>query len=253
MNDLAVDVRSYLTQKLGSDRNECEDALGFNTSSKAFAVADGATEAYGSRYWARILVKSWIRRPIIFPRSQFLDFVRLLGERATSRWSNKQLPWYAEEKARAGSFAAFVGVLFDCDGDRIRWRVLAIGDSCFIHTRRGEIVCSVPLSEPEQFSYRPVLLPSNPSAQSLITEEGVREYEGIAQAGDMFFLLSDAVASWFLAAKKSNVARANEFERLIGGGLTSDLDIFFDEQRASDQMRNDDIAALCVRLVETGS
>jgi Protein phosphatase 2C len=249
MTHFGVEVQHYLTQKLGTDRNECEDSVGFSLGRNAFAVADGATEAFASRYWSRLLVKSWVRHPLASPKSQFLEMARLLGERVTRRWSSKQLPWYAEEKARAGSFAAFVGAVLEFENERIRWRAIAVGDSCFIQTRKQKIVCSVPLSESEHFGFRPVLLPSNPSKYSTILEEAIYEYEGFAEAGDTFFLLSDAVASWFIEAKKVNASYITEFERLLGSGLTSDLDIFFDEQRSTDRMRNDDIAAVCVRIV----
>ena len=46
--------------------------------------------------------------------------VNRLGERTTERWRNKKLPWYAEEKAKDGSFATFVGLTLECYDDKLR-------------------------------------------------------------------------------------------------------------------------------------
>lgn len=245
MNSFALQAQWYLTQKLGNDRGECEDAIAFCLSTNAFAVADGATEAFGSRYWSRLLVKSWVRHPSASQKSSFLELVQRLGERVTERWKNKPLPWYAEERAREGSFAAFVGVTFETENDVLRWRVLAIGDSCFVHTRSEKVVLACPVSEPEQFGFQPLLLPSKADRQARAADS-ITVCDGTAEKGDTFYLLSDSIANWYLQGKRANATFVSDFERLLAHGLTSELDIFFDEQRAASRMRNDDIAALHV-------
>ena len=104
-----------------------------------------------------------------------------------------------------------------------------------------------PISEPEQFGYHPLLLPSRAERQTRIAEN-VGTHKGFAESGDTFYLLSDSVANWYLQGKRTNSASVMDFERLLARGLTSELDILFDEQRLSEQMRNDDIAALSVRI-----
>jgi hypothetical protein len=240
-------VKSYLTQKLGNERNECEDAIAFYLDTNAFAVADGATEGFGSRYWSRLLVRSWVRYPSASQKSAFLELVRRLGERASERWKNKPLPWYAEERAKEGAFAAFVGMTFENTDGGLRWHVLAIGDSCFIHTRSEEILFAFPISQPEQFGFRPLLLPSSAERQSRIVAD-IGVHDGPAESGDMFFLLSDSIASWYLQGKRTNATPVTEFEKLLSQGCVNELDILFDEQRSTAQMRNDDIAALYVRV-----
>src|SRR5579864_6363613 len=107
-NPSAFEVQRYLTQKAGSERRECEDALAYSCSRGIFAVADGATEAFDSRYWAKLLVRGWMLTPEGCNRASFLEMAQRLGERAHHRWQNRKLSWYAEEKAKAGSYAAFV-------------------------------------------------------------------------------------------------------------------------------------------------
>jgi hypothetical protein len=247
MNPFALQVQSYLTQKIGNDRDECEDAVAASLSSNSFAIADGATEAFGSRYWSRLLVRSWVRHPSATQKSSFLELVQRLGKRVSERWQNKTLPWYAEERAREGAYAAFVGMTFENREEGFRWCVLAIGDSCFVHTRSGSVLSAFPISEPEQFGYHPLLLPSKAEKLAEIAD-CIAIHDGVAESGDTFYLLSDSVANWYLQGKRSNSASVADFEQSLALGASSELDILFDEQRASAQMRNDDIAALCVRV-----
>jgi len=118
-------------------------------ATRAFAVADGATEASASRYWARLLAKSWVRSPSASQKHAFLDLAHRLGERTTEKWGKKKLPWYAEEKAKAGSYAAFAGVTFDVEDIGLGWRALAIGDCCLIQTRSARPRPSCPRRQPQ--------------------------------------------------------------------------------------------------------
>src|SRR6266542_1648333 len=122
MTSSELQVRSYLAQKLGTNRNECEDALAYNLQNGAFALADGATEAFDSRFWAQLLTRAWVRygRPV--SRDPFVEMAQCLSERTRRRWVKKKLAWYAEEKARSGSYAAFIGMVFEFEYSGLQWR-----------------------------------------------------------------------------------------------------------------------------------
>jgi hypothetical protein len=238
-------VQHYITQKLQCDRTDCQDAVAFNRSKRSFAVADGATEAYGSRYWSRLLAKSWVRFLSTTDTSAFLELSCSLGDHAHFRWSNKQLPWYAEEKLRSGSFAAFIGLTFEPGSGS--WKALAIGDCCLIQCRQEKILTSVPLSDPTEFSFRPTLLPSLKSNQAEVSQS-LSVHQGESNAGDVFLLMSDAAACWYLGAMKSGSKLTTDFEQLLAGGRTDELDIFIDERRASGEMKDDDVAVIYIKI-----
>jgi len=246
---LSFQSQTYRTWKLGTNRGECEDALASNLRTGAFAVADGATEAFDSRYWARLLVRAWVRDSTATAPPSFLQLASRLGQRVHRKWEHRKLPWYVEEKARAGSYTAFVGALFQTDGEyTFRWQVIAIGDSCFLQIRDGMLLRAVPLSSPQEFWSRPVLLPSNVSGQSAVTSE-LKTFEGVGEPGDTFVLLSDTIASWLLGSLSADVPTAGKFLRLLSKGCKEELDILTDERRLSGEMRNDDIAAIHVQIV----
>lgn len=236
----ALRVRRYLTQKQGIAFAECEDALAACPRRGAFAIADGATEAFGARRWARLLVRGWVRRPQTGSEG-FLDLLDALAARATRHWAARKLPWYAEEKRQQGSYAAFAGLVLEQEGGALRWRAVAAGDCCLFQLRGTELVTALPLSDPAQFGYRPRLLPSRPEAVAACAPFlGV--FEGTAAPGDRFLLLSDAAACWFL----DNPGEREEFAGLLLDGGA--LDVYVAAQRQSGRMRNDDVAALGIEL-----
>ena len=105
-------VQSVLLPKAGLRPSECEDAIGIRADRRRFCVADGATEAFDSRRWARLLTKHWVASQGILTHEALGVWVQAVATRFENHWTKKSLPWYAEEKAQDGAFAAFVGLAF---------------------------------------------------------------------------------------------------------------------------------------------
>lgn len=241
-------IHKFILSKRGANPNECEDAFGINIGNRMFAVADGATEAFDSRTWARLLAKAWVRiHPAAFEETDFGPLVRDLGIRLRRKWSKKTLPWYAEEKARQGSFAAFVGLQI-LNENTMSWRAVALGDCCLIH-RQGTALCeSFPISSPAEFGNNPRLLPSDATSQANAMKL-LRLAEGKTAVGNDFLLLSDAVGCWFLKQlQASQVGAIEEFDSLTGNDRHEELSQFFEAQRDAGTIRNDDITIVRVVL-----
>ena len=126
----------FLLPKEGAQEAECEDAIGVNLAAGRFAVADGATEAFDARSWARALAQGWVAcEPPALSRESFGAWVVGQGTQLHDSWQGRALPWYAEEKARRGSFAAFVGVQLELTNGASHWTAIALGDSCLVQRR----------------------------------------------------------------------------------------------------------------------
>jgi hypothetical protein len=123
----------------------------------------------------------------------------MIGERFTRRIDQKALPWYAAEKAASGSFAAFVGIEVTEDGD---WKALAVGDCCLFQERGHELIAAFPLTAPECFNSRPALIPSLPHAIDAAAGE-LKTRGGQLENGDRIWLMSDAIACWYLTNQGS--------------------------------------------------
>jgi hypothetical protein len=243
-------IHKFLAPKKGVNPTECEDAIATNGVRMVFAVADGATEAYDSKRWARLLVRAWIQiEPPAFEIQDFDPLIRDLGVRLHRKWSRRKLPWYAEEKSQEGSFAAFVGLQFYVEGKDLRWRAIALGDCCLIH-RHGTLLCNTfPIARSDEFGTNPILLPSSASKQRHALEL-VRRAEGSTSSGHDFLLLSDAVGCWFLKQIEDGDARSIAlFDKLTESDDIEGLTNFFEDLRTTRRIRNDDMAVVRIKIV----
>lgn len=247
---LSIETASLLLPKQGCLPRECEDALALNVAKGRFAVADGATEAFDSRRWAKMLVKAWASiRQLDIRREPLISTVEELGQRLSKKWHSKDLPWYAEEKAQAGSYAAFAGLTVEQgdDGSAI-CRILAIGDSCVFHERQGVVKEGIPTKSPAFFTYTPTLLPSKRSTIDESLTEKACMITVPVESGDIFILLTDAISCWYLTYAVHDRTLHDEFH----SALTSDeakrkIDLI-ERERNMGRLRNDDVAVLRVEV-----
>src|SRR4051812_4149996 len=134
-----VRIEPFSIQKGGNAPEENEDAAWPEESTEyeetcvCVAVADGATECVFARRWARELV-STVGSGKLSPYDLQAGFPELRA--SWHEWlAGKQLAWYAEEKARQGTFAALLALELTTDetGTGGQWRTAAVGDSCLFH------------------------------------------------------------------------------------------------------------------------
>ena len=179
----------------GHFADECQDAALGDAERGRFAVADGASESADAGLWARLLVEDFVASP-----ARHLAWASWLPP-LQARWAAEAaalpqggaLPWYLEERAREGAFATFLGVVFEDSA----WYALAVGDSCLFQLRGGALLRSFPLQRADEFGSTPWLIGSRPPGVEVAVKHGQRA-EGEWQAGDRLWLMTDALAQWFL-------------------------------------------------------
>jgi len=235
--------------KAGNSPSDYEDAfwprkpLQKTLTELRLAVADGATEASFSVIWARLLVRAY--------GTGMLSAEALLVELRPlqDRWSrivarivaSKPLPWYAEEKLRDGTFSSLLGLTIEDSVPRT-WKALAVGDSCLFQVRGEEPVAKFPLDGTEQFNNRPVLLSSTPARNSRVA--GCLKLEGRWEDGDVFYLMTDAMARWLLRRWELRAEPLCSLKRICN---EEDFESFIREQRqdhsddGQPMLKNDDV------------
>jgi hypothetical protein len=252
---MQVDFAAFWLHKDGGEPREYEDAFAPSSvdalprARLRCAVADGATESAYSRIWARQLVSGYASGRLTAP-----DFVELpvIGR----RWAHSvtralertaEAPWYLERKADHGAFAAFIGLdLEDREPGRGgAYAAIALGDSCFVQIRAGCMERAFPLDRAVAFNARPVLLPSRPAPADEFAG-AISRVAGAWKPGDTFYVMSDALACWFLSA----------VER--GGQPWREIDRFKRSERAAFRrwvhalrgvaLKNDDVTLLRITL-----
>lgn len=241
-------IRQFISPKSGHGPSECEDAIGINGAKNRFAVADGATEAFDARNWAQRLARRWVEIDSCLSAADFATWLSGEGRSLQESWSRLKLPWYSEEKARAGSFAAFIGVELEVHKRIIRWRAIALGDCCMVHCRNDVALKKLPISSSQAFSSTPILAPSNISGQDPTFSRAVED-AGTMQAGDVLLLFTDAVAAWYLKLLETGDSETrSRFGRLLNDERNDDLVRLFERERSAGRIRDDDLAVVQVQI-----
>ena len=236
-----LQLRQLLLPKLDHDASECEDAIAFDIQTARFAVTDGATEAFNAQLWARNLAEHWVRNEATLTLEDFRNWVAAEGRELHDSWNGLTLSWYSEEKARTGSFAAFVGVELDLKSTP-SWKAIALGDTCLLHCRGSALLKSFPLSRSECFNSTPILVASNAALHESTMSSAMVE-SGVCENGDVLFLMSDAAASWCLQRFENG-----DFDADFLTGKDEELRRFFDGERQAGRIRNDDIAIVRIEI-----
>jgi len=159
-------AKPYVLQlpKAGNTPAEYEDAAFVQRSFSGFrlALADGASAAVFAGAWARMLARTFARRP--FWTAAALRYrAQKLGQ--FWRWQHAQLelPWYAEQKLADGAAATLIGVTITLPAQRAAagsWQSLAVGDACLFQMRDRALVQMHPDLNPAEFGNAPALVPA---------------------------------------------------------------------------------------------
>jgi hypothetical protein len=247
---MRVSLRVFWTPKLGNTPEEYEDSfwppkpLTIDSKLLRFAVADGATETSFAASWAQILTRAYCRDQLSSGKKIRKQLPRLRREWFSSIETHS-LPWYAEQKLNDGAFAALVGLTLS-NG---QWQATAIGDSCLFQVRGRRLLTTFPIANSEDFNNRPALLSSNSSnwQSELATIASAR---GAWEAEDVFYMMTDAMACWFLRSIENGVQPEMVFDcdrEGAWGAPDAKFDRWIEGLRESG-MRNDDVTLLRITV-----
>jgi hypothetical protein len=240
-----VRVAAFALPKAGNAETEYEDACYppgtscYTGEHLRFAVADGASEGLYSGAWAQLLVKvfgrgeagSWLER-------SFRSWDSWQRHEEKSRVARgRPLQWFEEPGWRAGAFAAFLGLSLS-EGS---WKATAVGDCCLFLVRAHRLHQAFPLDSSSSFSNRPALLCSRRHRnQGLV----LREARGRIVARDRFYLMTDALACYFLQEKE----RGKRPGPVIAA-LEDDFSRQVENLRKAALLKNDDVTMVSIQVL----
>jgi len=248
---MSFSIQKFWLQKAGNSPEEYEDAFAYEVSVGRFAIADGATESSFAKSWAQKLVEKFVSdSPLVSP----LSACRLKSwlSQPQRQWYEAidwdRLPWYAEEKSRAGAFSSLLGLEF-AEGHDVKkyWHALAVGDSCLFHVRGDVLLRAFPIARSKEFGSTPFLLSSNPKSNRRVWDE-VQYIEGSYESEDTFFLATDALAHWCLAQCEVGETPWN---KLLDIHEADEFEAFVVQLRSDGEMRNDDSTLLIIQIHES--
>jgi hypothetical protein len=235
MGDLCLSWRAFHAPKEGHAEEEYEDAMAGDSGRGRFAVADGASESAFAASWAQILVRSYVETP--GPWSAWLPEAR---RRWQAEVQTRELPWWAESKVEEGAFAALVGIAFHGR----RWAAQAVGDSCLFLVRDDHLLWAFPIRRACDFGNRPSLVGSRrrPPGQARTKRFRLR---GECRAGDEFYLMTDALAQWWLQQVEDN---RRPWQAVQGLGNQEEFGSWLANLRKAREVRNDDVTLVEIQI-----
>jgi hypothetical protein len=223
--------QSFHLPKQGHTLAEYEDAFAGDPEKGRFAVADGASESAFAGIWARILVKGFVQ-----VSGSWSDWLPAARKRWRTKIEGRELPWYAESKFNEGAFATLLGVSFEKD----RWQAEAMGDSCLFQVRGQECRVSFPLQQASEFGNRPHLLGSRARGTTQLRTKR-QHLQADWHPGDILFLMTDALAQWFLSRLEQRLQPWKDWQDL---GTPEQFTAWVDRTRRTGELRNDDVTLL---------
>jgi hypothetical protein len=259
-------IHTFRLSKAGNSDAEYEDASAtgkWRAPATHFgaAIADGATEGMLSGMWARLLVRRFVRQmPEAEDFGQWIKACLRAWEHEKHNYleererKNKPVQWYEEPGLEAGAFAALLGLVFTSpSGEREaalsswNWDALAVGDCFLAQVRDDTCVCMFPFDESAALNNRPFLLSSNPTRNKGIEERFVFT-SGEARQGDHFYLMTDALAGWFLRAFERGAVPWGELDTLCEAERQDAFAEWANERRDAHEMRNDDVTLVRIEI-----
>jgi hypothetical protein len=239
---LVLGWQALSVPKQGHSSEEYEDAFAADPEAGRFAVADGASETSFAALWARLLTAGFVEGD----EKRGGGWLGPLRQRWAAEVDGRALPWYAEAKRDEGAFATLVGLTVKPSPKRGgTWRALAVGDSCLFLVRGQGLVKAFPLTRADEFDNRPRLVGSRPPPGGKETRRP-KQAHGKCQAGDRFFLMTDALAEWFLRHAASGFKPWLVIEQVLAESATDRAAEWIEGLRDRGGLRNDDVTLLRV-------
>jgi len=263
--------RHLRVPRQGHNLDECQDAAASDPEKGRFAVADGASESPHAALWARLLVDAFVRNgEVRIPWADWLPAIQQRWASVVSPQANAApLPWFLEPGVQQGAFATFLGLILRTSEDdkvtrwqgdkmtespsschpvtlsscHLHWEALALGDSCLFQIRDDQLVRAFPVSRSTDFTSTPWLVGSRSEPR----QRG-EVCQGEALPRDQFWLMTDALAQWFLIQVEHGGKPWQIVECLLHRPDASVFAEWVEQLRRSRQLRNDDVTLLGVSV-----
>jgi hypothetical protein len=173
---------------------------------------------------------------------------RYLRERQAQ---NRPVQWYEEPGLQTGAFSSFLGLtLLDAQTESAgAWEAIALGDSCLFQVRDDQLIASFPLAQSSDFNSRPWLIPSKPN-RNVNLLQALQTARGQWTAHDQFYLMTDALAAWFLRELESGASGCTPWQLLPN---LDNLEVWINTLRTEGLLRNDDVTWMHISVVSRQS
>jgi hypothetical protein len=128
------------------------------------------------------------------------------------------------------------------------WEALAVGDCNLFQIRGGQLLIAFPLTESRQFNGGPFLVPTRGTAGKDLLRH-TRVAHGDWQPHDTFYLMSDALAAWFLRCCEGGQQPWDVLEQVLGTADPQEsFASFVRGLREEKLLHNDDVTIFTIHV-----
>lgn len=251
---------SFTYHKSEVDEKNNEDSFNIDYENLTFCISDGATSSPDAKNWSIKITSN--TSSCLSDKEKFISKFEEIKKEWVNYWNeekskilNSSNDWWTETTLEKANGATYCSITFEKaekevdDCKKIKWKALAIGDSCLFHFREGKLLRSFPIDDASFFTDRPKLIKSNSIRESLESEsEGLMTYEDEAQRGDTFLLATDAVAEWILKFLVKEESRYEQLKRdiLLASNDNSGFKNIILEERNLQTLKDDDSTLIVI-------
>lgn len=242
---------AFRVVKGGGAVRDYEDYYGYDpgdpeTGEARCVVLDGASTAFDSQRWARLLGEAFVGNDGAAPRlerGELLAWIERMQHRWDDEFRSAVLDEIEEASMRQGSFATFLGCLIEgLHTTRPTWRAAALGDVVLFHVSDGRVTMFPDLG-PDGFGINPEGIFTQPRMAPRMAR-GLDMTSAVPLAvGDTLHIASDALAEWLSAGYVRDQ-----------WAFLADLDdeALFEHvvrtERAAGRLKNDDVTLLNITV-----
>lgn len=244
---MQISIKGYITSKESELFYDCADRYAYNKSQNKFAISDGVSKSFFPKIWADVLVNQWV--------SKIWNTDKEFIERCQNEWLNQvtkivnkpDVKWFTKNafNRREPGLATFVGLRFYKINKKWYWKADTLGDSFLFFVPKEikdfskECIVLSSKQEPIVFDNFPDYLSSLGS-----NHKGQKQLKENTLTTGTFYLMTDALAEWFLSEKDNAINKINVWQN------QKDFERFVDEERHNEKLGNDDSAILTIKIEE---
>lgn len=244
---MQISIKGYITSKESELFYDCADRYAYNKSQNKFAISDGVSKSFFPKIWADVLVNKWVDSKE-FDEAQFiLDCQKDWLNQVTEIVNKPDAKWFTKNafNRKESGLATFVGLRFYKKKKEWFWKADALGDSFLFFVPKKikdfskECIVLSSKQEPIVFDNFPDYLSSLGS-----NHKGEKQLEENLLTSGTFYLMTDALAEWFLNEKDNAINKIKVWQN------QKDFEHFVDEERLNKKLGNDDSAILTIKIEE---
>jgi hypothetical protein len=242
---MEVSIKAYIVPKESELFYDCADRYAYDKSQNKFAISDGVTKSFFPKIWADILVNKWVSSKE-FDETQFItDCQKDWLNQVTEIVKKPDAKFFTKNafNSKKPGLATFIGLRFYRKKKEWFWKAHALGDSFLFFVPKKiknfskECIVLSSKKEPIHFDNFPDYLSSLGD-----NHKGDKQYKENPITSGTFYLMTDALAEWFLNEKDNAISKIAIWQN------QKDFERFVDEERQNKKLGNDDSAILIIRI-----